>query len=99
MVYNVSRKTQYVSLFGLSVLKYAEYPTAYYTQRLNIVTEQESSVPVKREEHRNGNGIRHAQQSRRAVHVTEHNHYRRYEHERHDGNEGKNFQLFHLNLL
>ena len=50
MVYNVSRKTQYVSLFGLSVLKYAEYPTAYYTQRLNIVTEQESSVPVKLKE-------------------------------------------------
>lgn len=91
MVYNVSGKTQYVSLFGLPAAEHAGCPVTYYTQGFHVIAEQESSVPVKREEHRNGNGIRHAQQSRRAVHVTEYNYYRRYEHERHNGNEGKNF--------
>ena len=90
MVYNVSRKTQYVSLFGLSVLKYAEYPTAYYTQRLNIVTEQKPSISVKLKEQGYCYGVRHKCQHDFTVNINKYNHYLRYEHKRHQRNECKN---------
>ena len=90
MVNNVSGKTSMSPPFGLSVPKYAEFPVAYYTQRLNIVTEQKPSISVKLKEQGYCYGVRHKCQHDFTVNINKYNHYLRYEHKRHQRNECKN---------